>query len=202
MRRARIRGFNLIEVLVAAFILVFMALMVAAVIPSSIRSVKTASSYTLASVIAQRKLDQLTETPAVGYSNLTTLALEGLTQPGAIISRTGGTSADACEWFDPATTTSGTFGRTNYRLVGYFTKLDGLRKTKSDAACASRSGENAFPGGDDVQGKIEISGWQGKNAADTNSSLMRATVTITWKTAGQGKSVYSVSTLIPRSGIL
>lgn len=147
-------------------------------------------------------MDQLTEAPAIGYTNLTVAKLEGSDHPGLIISKTGGSSADPCEWFDPATTTSGTFGRTDYRLTGYFTKLDGLRKTKSDPACAARSSENAFPGADDVQGKIEISGWQGKNAADLNSSVLRATVTITWKTAGQGKSSYTVSTLIPRNGIL
>lgn len=200
IRKSCIRGFNLIEVLVAVFILVFMSLMVAAVIPSTLRTVKTSSHYTLAAVIAQRKLDQLVD-PAVGYTNLTSAALQG-TAPGLVVSKGGLTSADACEWFDPAPTTSGTFGAKDYRLTGYFTKLDGLRKVKEGTACESRSSENAFPGGNDVVGKLDIAGWQGQTGGATDSPMMKATITITWKTKGQGKSTYTTSALIPRTNIL
>jgi type II secretory pathway pseudopilin PulG len=201
-RKSSSRAFNLIEVLIAVFILVCMSLMFAAVVPSTLRTVKTSNHYTLASVIAQRKLDQLTDSDTVGYANLTSSALQGATAPGFIISKGGLSSGDACEWFDPAPTQSGTFGAKDYKLTGYFTKLDGLRRVKDTPACSPRSSENAFPGGDDVQGILEITGWQGQTAGSTDSPMMRATITITWKNPGQGKSRYTTSALIPRVNIL
>ena len=199
------RGFNLIEVLFAVFILVFMSLMFAAVVPTTLRSVRTANYYNLAAMIAQRKLDQLLE-PQIRYAKLTPVGLSGKVVSGAVAP-----SADACEWYDPVPSiTSGTAptgtnpATKTYQMVGYFTKLDGLRKFKTNgtSACDAKTSQNAFPGEDEVLGKLVIDGWQGKTASTTSASMLKATVSITWRINGREKSTYTVSTLIPRSDIL
>ncbi|MBC8139480.1 MAG: hypothetical protein H8F28_26680, partial [Fibrella sp.] len=159
-RRSRIRGFNLIEVLIAAFILVAMALMFAAVVPTTMRSVKTSSYYTLAAMVAQRKIEQLVD-PSIGYANLNVAALagDGSYVDGRIISKSV-TPTSPCQWVDPAGTSTGTgpsgtaYAKTNYKLTGYFTTLDGLRKYKSNGttACQEMMSQNAFPGDSDVEG--------------------------------------------------
>ncbi|MBC7807821.1 MAG: prepilin-type N-terminal cleavage/methylation domain-containing protein [Akkermansiaceae bacterium] len=212
MRRSRTRGFNLIEVLVAVFILACMALMFAAVVPSSLRSIRTANYYNLAAIVAQRKLDQLMD-PSIGYSNLTVATLTGedaAVYPGGRVISRNVAPADACSWVDPAgvqsgvAPTSSTYAKKNYSLTGYFTTLDGLRRYKDNGtpACRELLTKNAFPGDSDVEGKIVIEGWQGKTSSVSDSSLLKATVTITWRTSGQGKSSYTTSTLIPKSSIL
>lgn len=188
-----------------------MTLMFAAVVPSSLRSVKTSSQYNLAAQVAQRKLDQLMD-PDVGYYAMTSA---GLKDKVLSSSTTGGTG-DACEWFDPDPAVSGTapvkndstkiktLAKKDYTLVGYFTKIDGLRKYKSNgtSACSDKLSQNAFPGDSDVEGKMEIKGWQGTTSSMTDSPLLQVTVTITWRTHGQGKSTYTTSTLIPENNIL
>ncbi|MBC8143348.1 MAG: prepilin-type N-terminal cleavage/methylation domain-containing protein [Armatimonadetes bacterium] len=193
------RGFNLIEVLVAVFILAAMAFMFAAVIPTTLRSVNTSKYYNLAATIAQRKLDQLVD-PAVGYKNLTPSGLGGTVLTNA-------TTAGACDWNDPAPSiTAGTApngvapAKTNYRMVGYFTRIDGLRQYKENGtdACRALYSQNSLPGGDDVVGKLDIEGWQGKTATATDAALLKATVTISWRVSGRPVSTYTTSTLISR----
>ena len=215
-KRTAQRGFNLIEVLVAVFILVIMALMFAAVVPTTLRSVRTANYYNLAGQIAQRKLDQLMD-PNVGYTKMT---VDGLTNgpdvvaPGVkypqVVSEAVTASSDPCEVYDPVATTSGTAptastkAGTNYRMTGYFTKLDGLRRFKSNGtpACNAKVSSNAFPGEDNVQGILVVEGWRGKTTVATETSMLRATITINWQNNGQGKSSYTISALIPQTSIL
>lgn len=198
VRRKR-NGLTLVEVVIAAFIFLLMALMFAAVVPASLRSVRTGTYYSLASQIAQKKLDQLMD-PNVGYKKLTITDLRA----AGIISAAPGSSSDPCEYFDPNATSSGTLGNENYTLTAYFTDVDKIRLWKNDGsdACSARTVENALPGDDAVLGKLELTGWEGRTAADTNARLMQATVTITWKTNGQGVSSYTETTLIPNSTIL
>lgn len=198
-QRRNNRGFNLIEVLIAVFILALMAMMFAAVVPTTLRSVNTSKYFNLASTIAQRKLDQLID-PSVGYKSLTPAGLGGTVLTNA-------TTAGACDWNDPVpvilagTAPNGVApAKTDYRMVGYFTKIDGLRRYKQDGtdACRTMSSQNSLPGDDEVEGKILIEGWQGKTATATDAALMKATVTISWHVAGRPKSTYTNSTLISR----
>jgi len=62
-----VRAFTLIEVLVAAFIMVIMAMMVAAVVPIATRGTHMSRSYSQAILVAQRKIDQM---QSAGYSAL------------------------------------------------------------------------------------------------------------------------------------
>jgi len=183
-------GFFLLEVVFSLFILLAMALMVAAVLPAAFRSVKTGNYYTLASQVAQRKLDQLMD-PNVGYINLTKASL----QSQGIISPDYPGSPTAGVYYDPTPTVTGTINTTGYHLVGYFTKIDGLRTSTTNESL------NAFPGASAVLGTMDVSGWVGPTAASTNSRLMKVTVTITWKTNGQGASNYSQTALIPFNSI-
>ena len=193
------RGFNMIEVLIAVFILALMALMFAAVVPTSLRSVNTAKYYNLAATIAQRKLDQLSD-PSVGYSSMTPAGLGGTVLSNA-------STNGPCDWNDPnpvVTSGSGPNGslaaKTNYQMVGYFTKIDGLRQyvDNGSTACRPLASQNALPGDDDVVGKLVIEGWEGKTASSTDALMMKATVTVSWKVSGRAKSTYTTSTLISR----
>lgn len=197
------RGFNLIEVLIAVFILIFMALMFAAVVPTTLRSVHTSNYYNLAALIAQRKVDQLMD-PAVGFANLTTTSLKGGTSGVPQVLSSGAANSDACGWTDPAPTSTGTLGRTDYHLVGYFTQIDGLREYYNDgsAACANASSQNSFPGESEVVGRMDVEGWEGRTAAATNTSMAKVTITITWRVRGQGVSTYTLVSLVPESKIL
>ena len=204
VQKRKRRGFTLVEVYFAVIILLFMALMFAAVVPTSLRSIRSSNYYNLAAMVAQRKLDQLMD-PAVGYSALTIAGLDGTQKPEiVIISPSNKTSADPCEYFDPNPVQTGTVNKTDYKLVSYFTKVDGLRKYTSNGtqACSDKLNDNAFPGDTDVVGQLVIEGWQGNTSAATDSHLMKATVTITWRTHGQGKSTYTAMTLIPETSIL
>ncbi len=214
VRISKQRGFNLIEVLIAVFILLFMALMFAAVVPSSLRSIHTANYYNLAAIIAQRKMDQLADPTSIGYKNLTVAQLKGKILSDSTTGSAIG--SDPCEWYDPAPTSTGTgpvtasdgmtvaSAKENYMLVGYFTKIDKLRtyKNNGSAACSQAISQNSFPGDSNVEGKMVISGWQGKTAAATDSQLLQVTITITWQSSGQGKSSYTATTLIPKTNIL
>jgi len=75
---ARLRGFTLIEVLVAAFILLLMAMMVAAVVPISARGTHQSRSYTQTVLLAQRKIDQLQE---LTYNNVEGPTIKQGTEP-------------------------------------------------------------------------------------------------------------------------
>ena len=200
---ARPAGFFLIEVLISVFILLFMALMFAAVVPTSLRSVKEANYYRLAGVIAQRKIDQLMD-PSIRYANLnvTTLTTKGVLS-------TAGSSADPCEWFDPNPIATGTgpnagvaAGKT-YQLTGYFTKQDGLRKYQLNGslACQPQVTLNSFPGDTDVTGRMDISGWQDNTVGGTNSPLLQVTITITWRTPGHPLSTYRLTSLVPKTDV-
>lgn len=178
------RAFYLLEVVIVIFIVFAMALMFAAVVPTSLRSVMTGSTYALAAEIAQRKLDQLMD-PSVGYNNLTAAALE-----------TAGIIGHSSTTTDPDPVTVGTFGTSGYTMTGYFTYEDGLRYTS-----AAGSSGNALPGESAVLGTLTCSSWYGSTSGST-PKMMEATVTITWNNPGQGPSSFTQSCLIPSSSAL
>ena len=200
---ARAYSFTLVEVVLSFAILLLMALMVGAVVPTMMRATRLSNSYELAATIAQKKLDQLRD-PAVHYTNMqiATLQTAGIINPP-------GVDNSPCALNDPQPQVdSGSydpnakFYTASYQATTYFTRVDNLAKVSDDgsAGCSGKNAQNAFPGSN-VQGKLVISGWP-HSATNAPVTMLQATVTLSWQTTGNVPSSYTLTTLIQKSDIL
>ena len=181
MRNKRVKNaFTILEVVMALVVLMFMAIMVTAVVPISLRTVRTSSDFTQATSLVQHKVNQLQD---AGYTSITG---PGLGQSGLkIIDGTPGT---------PATNTLGdataTFEFTDAdKLWQYFAggrDDTGVRVTNATSP----------------RGYLYIAPYAPSsytNAASvTEYGLIRATVTVQWWTSKGQMQSFSATTLIPR----
>ncbi|WP_309721785.1 hypothetical protein [Armatimonas sp.] len=181
MRNKRVKNaFTILEVVLALVVLMFMAIMVTAVVPISLRTVRTSSDFTQATSLVQHKVNQLQD---AGYTNLTG---PGLGQNGLeIVDGTPGT---------PATNTLGnataTFEFTDTdKLWQYF--AGGMDDTGARVTNATSP-----------RGYLYIAPYAPSSytnaAGATEYGLIRATVTVQWWTSKGQIQSFSATTLIPR----
>jgi type II secretory pathway pseudopilin PulG len=166
----RFSAFTLIEILLAAFILLLMALMFAAVVPIATRGTHMSRSYSQAVMVAQRKID---DCQTYGYSVLEQTALPAdASQPEYGLVDSPGT---------PFETVSGT---RRYR----FTNTDKLSTVFKGTGALAPEGilelnQNAI-GGAGIKGQ---------------PSLMSVTVRIQWSEGANAKRTeYVISTLVTK----
>ena len=175
------RATTLIEVVIALFILAMMGLMVAAIVPASARMTRSANSYSLAASICNRKIDQIVE---VGFTKIdsstatTSQITTNLTGVG-VVDNTA------------PTVTAVTDGN---KLVYTFTNNNTATNTNNPDNLSGY-----FPNG--VAGTITIDPYSpSKRSINTVNqiTMLRVTVSLSWRDANAPVQSYTMSTLISR----
>jgi hypothetical protein len=179
-RRGTARGFTIIEVMLALFIFLMMTLMFAAVVPTAARSARYAGAYAYASVICQRKIDQLTE---AGWDKLDQADLQTL---GIIDSSSPTTDGNATIYSFSDNNSSG--NATNPDNINQFFSGGTNSATKPI-------------------GTIRIEPWSEGNATVTIQNvptvvLDKVTVTIAWRDGRGAPQSFSMTTLMTRISLV
>jgi type II secretory pathway pseudopilin PulG len=178
---AKPRAFSIMEVVLSLVILMFMVLMVAAVIPASLRNTRYSSDFSQAASLAQHKVNQLQD---AGYMSMT----------GPILGQSGLKLVDGNPG-NPANNTAGdqsaTFEFTNTdRLWQYFN--GGMDEAGNQIVDANSP-----------HGYLYIAPYTpsvyNSAAGSAEYGLIRATVTIQWWTSKGNMQSFSTTTLIPRA---
>jgi type II secretory pathway pseudopilin PulG len=169
------------EVVLSLVVLMFMVLLVAAVIPASLRNTRYSADFSQAASLVQHKINQLQD---AGYNNISgpRLGGNGLSivdgNPGSPASNTLGDQSATFEFTD------------RDRLWQYFN--GGMDETG-----------NKITTGNIPRGYLYISPYTpsaSTNAAGTSEyGLIRATITIQWWTSKGNMQSFSGTTLIPKA---
>lgn len=173
-KRQYSRGLTLIEVLLAAFIFLMMALMLASVLPAAARHTRYSATYSQAVALCQRKMDQVQE---AGWGKLNEADLRAL----GIIDSSAGVSEGTA-------------------TVYSFTRNDSASNSKNADNLSSFFPGGTNPE-TRVTGTIRIEPWEsGYVTVNGNAepSMMKVTVRIDWREAKRGQSSFSMTSLISR----
>lgn len=172
--RRRNRGLTLIEVLLAAFIFLMMALMLASVLPAAARNTRYSATYSQAVALCQRKMDQLQE---AGWGKLTETDLRTL---GIIDSSAGVVDGLA--------------------MTYSFTQNDSPANT-NNADNLSSFFPGGTNDSSRVIGTIRVEPWESGYVTVNGTpepSLMKVTVRLAWREAKGTQSSFSMTSLISR----
>lgn len=177
------RAFTIMEVVLSLLIVLFMVVMVAAVVPSSLRTSRYSTDFSQAASLVQHKINQLQD---AGYNgmNAPNLGGHGL----AIIDGSPNS---------PATNPLG-----DQSVTFEFTDRDKLWQSFAggvDATGARITGSNT-PRGYIYLAPYSPSAYT-NTAGATEYGLIRATVTVQWWTSKGNMQAFSGTTLIPRATV-
>ena len=179
-RRGR-SAFSIVEVVLSLVVLMFMVLLVAAVLPISLRNARYNADFSQATSLVQHKLNQLQD---AGYANMT----------GPLLGSTGLSIVDG----SPNTPASNGLGAASATFE--FTERDHLWEFFSGGMDAEG---NRVTHGNIPRGYLYIAPYSPSaytNAVgQTEYGLIRATVTVQWWTSKGNLQSLSGTTLIPRA---
>lgn len=172
--KKRLHGLTLIEVLLAAFIFLMMALMLASVLPAAARNTRYSATYSQAVALCQRKMDQLQE---AGWGKLNEADLRAL----GIIDSNVGTTDGAATLYSFTQNDSPPNNNNADNITSFFP-----------------GGTNVETR---VLGTIRVEPWESGYVTvngNLEPSLMKVTVRIAWREAKGGQSSFSMTSLISR----
>ena len=177
----RKRAFSIIEVVLSLIVLMFMVILVAAVIPTSLRNTRYSADFSQAASLVQHKINQFQD---AGYSNM---SAPSLGQSGLkLVDGTPSTPATNARG-----AASGTFE---------FTDTDKLWQYFNGGMDSSG---NQLTGATTPQGYIYIAPYTPSayinTAGATEYGLVRITITIQWWTGKGSMQSFSGTTLVPRA---
>lgn len=176
-------AFTIMEVVLSLVIVLFMVVMVAAVVPSSLRTSRYSADYSQAASLVQHKINQLQD---AGYS--------GMTGPNL-----GGNGLDIVDG-NPSTPATNTLGDQTASFE--FTQRDHLWQYFQggmDSTGAQVTGANS-PRGYIYLAPYGPSAYT-NTAGATEYGLVRATVTVQWWTSKGNMQSFSGTTLLPRATV-
>jgi archaellum component FlaF (FlaF/FlaG flagellin family) len=166
-------AFTFFEVYLALIVFTLMALMVAAVIPMSARSVRYGNDYTQAATLAMHKVNQLNE---AGYSNIN----RNLNSPLVVVD-SNGSLPSATNNVNGDKTGSSTF-TTRDNMATYF--VGGVSDPTGTISIAPFTPSISVVSG------------------VTSYSIIQATVTVNWRDVRGRQQTYVTRTLISKNPIL
>lgn len=176
------RAFTMVEVVLSLVVLMFMVLLVAAVLPISLRNSRYNSDFSQATTLLQHKINQLQD---AGYANMTgpLLGSGGL----AIIDGTPNTPST-----NPLGAASATFE---------FTETDHLWEFFNGGmdSTGTRITTGNIPRGYLYIAPYSPSVYQNPVTCQDEYGLIRATVVVQWWTSKGNQQSLSATTLIPRA---
>jgi prepilin-type N-terminal cleavage/methylation domain-containing protein len=171
-RRIRQQGFTMVEVVMSLIIFTVMALLTAAVVPISARSVRYGNDYTQAATLAMHKVNQLQE---AGYANMNrNLNSLGVVDSNATLPTTTANASGAASGASTFTTKD--------NLATYF--IGGASAPAGNLSVAPYTPSGVTVGG------------------VTTYSIIQVTIEVRWRDARGRSQNYFTKTLISKNPIL